>query len=100
MVSLEVIAQSADGKRLEIRASIEAPQRQDDGSWICQVEVAPLQEQRLAVRGVDSFHAVWLSCALILKLLTHLKSDGGELLNPDGSAFPLEAYLAGLGEQR
>jgi hypothetical protein len=48
------------------------------------------------VRGVDSFHAVWLACALVLKLLENLQADGWRLENPDGSEFPLEAYKAGL----
>ena len=100
MVKLEVVAVTGDGKRLPISARIEAPRQEDDGSWTCKVAVAPLQEQHLNVRGVDSFHAVWLSCSLILKLLAHLKSDGSRLLNPDGSVFPLEAYLAGLDEKR
>jgi hypothetical protein len=100
MVTLDVIASTADGKRLEIHTHIAAPQPQDDGSWLCRVAVAPLQDQSLEVRGVDSFHAVWLSCSLVLKLLTHLKAQGGELLNRDGSVFPLDAYLAGLEDKQ
>jgi hypothetical protein len=96
VVSLEVRARVAEGKDLAIRAEIAAPQRQADGSAICRVTVAPLQEQPLDVRGVDSFHAVWLACSLVLKLLTHVESAGAVLLNPDGSAFPLKLYLAGL----
>jgi hypothetical protein len=96
MVSLDVVARLPDGKELAIRAEISAPQREEDGSSMCQVSVAPLQDQTLDVRGVDSFHAMWLACSLVLKLLTHLKSAGAVLLNPDGSAFPLELYLAGL----
>ncbi len=53
----------------------------------------------VGVRGTDSFHAVWLVCALALKLLGNLKADGWQLLNPDESEFPLEAYLSGLGEK-
>jgi hypothetical protein len=98
MVTLDVVARMPDGKELAIRAEISAPERQADGSSLCRVNVAPLQDQALDVRGVDSFHAVWLSCALILKLLTHLRSTGAELFSPDGSAFPLEQYLAGLDE--
>ena len=79
---------------------IGAPQLQDDGSWLCRVEVAPLQEQALEVRGVDSFHATWLACSLILKLLAQLKDAGNRLENADGSDFPLEAYLAGLDGKR
>ena len=98
MVSLAVVARMADGKELAIRADIGLPERQEDGSSVCRVSVAPLQDQPLDVRGVDSFHAVWLACSLVLKLLGHLKSAGAALLNPDGSAFPLELYLAGLDE--
>src|ERR1700704_3669190 len=100
VASIEVIALSDDERRLDIRASIAAPQREDDGSWICRVVVAPLQEQALDVRGVDSFHALWLACSLILKLLTQLKDGGARLENADGSEFPLDAYLAGLDGKR
>ena len=99
IVSLAIVARLADGKELAIRAEMTAPQPQEDGSSICRVSVAPLQDQALEVRGVDSFHAVWLSCSLILKLLGHLKEAGAVLLNPDRSAFPLELYLAGLDER-
>jgi hypothetical protein len=100
MVSLEVLARMADGRELAIRAEIAAPERQPDGSAICRVSIAPLEAQALDVRGVDSFHAVWLACGLVLKLLASLKSAGAVLLTADGSAFPLELYLAGLGESK
>jgi hypothetical protein len=100
VVALEVVALASDDKRLPITAHIAAPQRQEDGSWVCRVEVAPLQDQALDVRGVDSFHAVWLACSLILKLLAQLKEAGTRLQNADGSDFPLDAYLAGLDGQR
>jgi hypothetical protein len=50
----------------------------------------------MSVKGVDSFHATWLACSLVLKLLGHLKDEGVALKVADGSAFPLEGYLAGL----
>jgi hypothetical protein len=43
---------------------------------------------------------MWLACSLVLKLLTHFRTAGAVLLNPDGSAFPLELYLAGLDEEQ
>ena len=98
MVSLNVVARMQDGKEIAIHVEIGAPQSQQDGSAICRVSVAPLEQQPLDVRGVDSFHAVWLACQLVLKLLAHLRSAGAELLGADGSAFPLDAYLAGLDE--
>ena len=102
IASIEVTALSGEGAQLQldIRASIGAPQRQSDGSWLCRVVVAPLQEQALDVRGVDSFHVLWLACSLILKLLTQLKDGGARLENADGSEFPLDAYLAGLDGKR
>ena len=102
VASIEVTALSGNGeqRRLDIRASIGAPQRQADGSWVCRVVVAPLQEQALDVRGVDAFHCLWLACSLILKLLTQLKDGGARLQHADGSEFPLDAYLAGLNGKR
>jgi hypothetical protein len=46
---------------------------------------------------VDSFHATWLACSLVLKLLGQLKQEGAALRSADGSEFPVDAYLAGLG---
>ena len=99
-MSLDIVAVTAEGRQLAISAGFGAPQLQDDGSWLCRVEVAPLQDQALEVRGVDSFHATWLACSLILKLLAQLKDAGNRLENADGSDFPLEAYLAGLDGKR
>ena len=42
MVNLAVVARMADGRELAIRADIAAPQRQEDGSSLCRVSVAPL----------------------------------------------------------
>lgn len=95
VASLEVVAVTPDGKRLNVTATIHEPFRDANGSWVSQVQVAPLHAQVVDVRGVDSFHAVWLACSLILKLLEHLKSGGGQLLNADGTEFPLQAYLSG-----
>ncbi len=100
MVDLEVIAVTPEGKEAPIRATIAAPQRAKDGSWVCKVKIKPLEAKALNVRGIDSFHAVWLSCSLILKLLSHLKATGGRLLNADRTEFPLEDYLAGLDQKK
>jgi len=61
------------------------------------VQVSPVHAGPMSVRGVDSFHATWLACSLVLKLLGQLKGEGVAPRQPDGSEFPLEAYLAGLG---
>ena len=97
MVKLDLVAVTPEGKEAPISAAFAAPSRAEDGSWSCLVEIQPFQAQGLRVRGVDSFHATWLACSLILKLLTELKASGHRLLNPDRTEFPLDAYLAGLG---
>jgi len=95
---LLVTAVLADGKRVELDARIRPPEEGDGGFWVAQVQIKPLQEKPLNVRGVDSFHAVWLACSLVLKLLTQLRDQGARLQNRDGSEFPLDAYLAGFDE--
>jgi len=95
---LLVTAVLADGKRVELDARIRPPEEGDGGFWVAQVQIKPLQEKPLNVRGVDSFHAVWLACSLVLKLLTQLRDEGARLQNRDGSEFPLDAYLAGFDE--
>src|SRR5258708_33869295 len=97
IASIEVTALSGEGAQLQldIRASIAAPQRQSDGSWLCRVVVAPLQEQALDVRGVDSFHALWLARSRVLKLLTQLNGGAARPENHEGSEVPLDASVAG-----
>jgi hypothetical protein len=96
VAALKVAAITAGGERVTLTARVGAPYSHRDGGFACAVEIAPLYAELEDVRGVDSFHAVWLACSLILKLLGHFKSQGGQLANEDGSEFPLEAYLTGL----
>jgi hypothetical protein len=100
VASLGVVAILEDGKRVDIAASIRPPHEAEGGQWIASVLIKPLQDKPMEVRGVDSFHAVWLACSLVLKLLAELKERGAKLENADGSDFPLEAYLAGLDGKR
>jgi hypothetical protein len=96
IATLEVIAVFTNGQEVGLSARIgrAAPH---DGAWVCPVELSPVYGEPMSVRGVDSFHTTWLACSLVLKLLGHLKAEGAALKAADGSAFPLEAYLAGLG---
>jgi hypothetical protein len=97
---LEVIGVRPDGERIELRAQIGRPREERDGRWACAIEIAPLAQQPDDVRGADSFHAIWLACALVLKLLDNLREEGWRLENADGSDFPLEDYKAGLAPGR
>jgi len=96
VAKLEVVGVRPEGERIELRAEIGRPREERDGRWACEIAIAPLKAID-DVRGADSFHAVWLSCALVLKLLENLKAEGWRLENDDGSDFPLESYRSGLG---
>jgi hypothetical protein len=97
VAKLEVVGVRETGERVELRLEIGRPREERDGRWACSIAIAPLKTQPDDVRGTDSFHAVWLACALVLKLLDNLKADGWSLQHRDGSAFPLDAYRSGLG---
>jgi hypothetical protein len=97
IVTLEVIAVFENAREVDITARIgRAEPDSAQGGWVCAVELAPVYKEPMNVRGIDSFHATWLACSLVLKLLGHLKGEGVALRHTDGSEFPLEAYLAGL----
>ena len=97
---LDVVGIRPDGERLELRAEIGRPREERDERWACSIAIAPLKAKLDDVRGADSFHAVWLACALVLQLLGNLKAEGWRLENADGSEFPLEEYKAGLAPRR
>lgn len=96
---LDVVGIRPEGERLALKAEIGRPREGRDGRWACPIAIAPLKSKLEEVRGTDSFHALWLACALVLKLLGNLKAEGWRLENADGSEFPLEAYRAGLGPE-
>lgn len=96
VAKLEVIGVRPDGERVPLKAEVGRPKEERDGRWACAIAIAPLETQPEDVRGADSFHAVWLALALVLKLLDNLKDEGWRLENADGSEFPLEDYKAGL----
>ena len=96
VAKLQVVGVRESGERVALTIQIGRPQEQRDGRWACEIAVAPLNAKLDAVRGTDSFHAVWLACSLALKLLDNLKAEGWTLENRDGSSFPLDAYRSGL----
>ena len=100
VAKLRVVGVRPDGGRLELKAEIGRPREERDGRWACAIEIAPLKAKLDDVRGADSFHAVWLACTLVLKLLENLKAEGWRLENADGSEFPIEEYKAGLAPGR
>lgn len=97
VASLEVVAVTAEGKELRLEVRIGRPYAEEEGSWACAVEVSPIYGELADIRGVDSFHALWLACSLVLKLLESFRSSGGKLYDSEGGEFPLEGYLSGLG---
>lgn len=97
IVFLQVTAVFENRREVDIGVRISRAQPDDKAGWVCQVQLSPVHAEPMIVRGVDSFHATWLACSLVLKLLGHLKSEGVALRQQDGSEFPLEGYLSGLG---
>ena len=100
IAKLEVVGVRPGGERLALRAEIGRPREERDGRWACSIAVAPLKSKLDDVRGTDSFHAMWLACALVLKLLDNLQAEGWRLENADGSEFPLDDYRAALAPRR
>ena len=96
IVTLAVNAVFPNGREVALTARIGRAQPEAKDAWVCPVEIVPVYAQPMSVKGVDSFHATWLACSLVLKLLAHLKAEGAALKATDGSELPLEAYLAGL----
>ena len=96
IVTLEVTAVFQKTKEVDMVVRIGRAAPEGDG-WTCLVELAPVYAQPMSVRGVDAFHATWLACSLVLRLLGQLKQEGAALRSADGSEFPVDAYLAGLG---
>jgi hypothetical protein len=96
VAKLEVVGVRPEGERIALKVEIGRPREERDGRWACSIAVAPLKTKLDDVLGADSFHAVWLACVLVLKLLGNLKDEGWRLENADGSEFPLEDYKAGL----
>jgi hypothetical protein len=97
IITLQVTAVFENRREVDIGARIGRAQADAAGGWVCQVQLSPVHDQPMSVRGVDAFHATWLACSLVLKLLGQLKSEGVRLRQQDGSEFPLEGYLVGLG---
>jgi uncharacterized protein DUF6968 len=96
VASLTVVA-TREGRQVTLKAEIGQPYQAEGGDWACPVALSPLYEKLADIHGVDSFHAIWLACSLVLKLLGHINADGWALAHDDGSEFPLESYLKGLG---
>ena len=95
VATLKIVAVHEGREELEITARIGQPRPGTDGAWVCPVQIAPLAEG-VEVRGIDAFHALWLGCSLVLKVLGSFRAEGWALAAEDGSPFPLDAYLAGL----
>ena len=98
IVSLQVTAVFEGDREVRIAAHIGRAAADPRGEgWACPVEITPVYEQPMSVKGVDAFHATWLAFSLLLKLLGQLKREGVALKSADGTEFPVDAYLAGLG---
>ena len=96
VASLDVVAITPEGRQVSLAVRIGKPARAESG-YACPVEISPIYGELADIRGVDSFHALWLACSLVLKLLESFKSSGGRLYDREGGEFPLAGSLSGLG---
>jgi hypothetical protein len=95
VAKMVVVGVRPDAQRVTLTVKIGRPYEEKD-AWACPIAIEPLHGKLADIRGTDSFHAVWLACALALKLLENLKAEGWRFEHEDGSEFPLEDYKAGL----
>ena len=95
VASSELIGVRVNGERFTISVRIGQPyERADEAAyWSCPISLEPLYSKLADQSGVDSFQALCLASRLAITLLAGFKADGGSLFNPDGTEFPLDAYV-------
>lgn len=93
---LEIYGIKHTGKKIKITAKIGKPYPEKSigkgDNWACPVSLEPLYKRLPDIVGVESFQALWLASNLILRLLQTFLNKGGQLVDEDGSRFPMEAY--------
>jgi hypothetical protein len=89
----ELVGVSADGARFALVLAIGRPYISGSSpeTWSCAVSLDPLYPRLPDQVGTDSFQALVLATNTALDLLLSFKADGGRVLFPDGSEYPIEA---------
>ena len=97
---LEIFGIPKDGARIKITAKLGKPYLVlGDGAleeWACPVSLEPLYSRLHDAHGGGSFQALCLASNLVLSLLEAFVEKGGQLVQDDGTRFPLEAFSFGV----
>jgi len=84
----------ASGERVLIIAEIGLPFQTADGFWQTPVALHGLDGRLSDICGEDSMQSLSLAVKMVHRRLASVIESGGQLLDSEGSEFPLEAYFA------
>src|ERR1700730_7217172 len=93
VASDDITAVKPNGDRITIEVRVGMPYQRGVDEWGCPVSLSPLFNNIHDAVGGSSFQSICLALALVLKLLTHFREDGGVLSHDDGTPYPLEAHF-------
>ena len=89
----EVIHVPASGERVSIVVEIGQPYQSPDGFWRTPVALHGLDGRLCDICGQDSLQSLSLAVEMVHRRLASLVEVGEQLLDSEGSEFPLEAYF-------
>jgi hypothetical protein len=89
----EVIRVKASGERVFIVAEIGQPYQSPDGFWCTPVALHGMDGRLCDICGEDSLQSLSLAVEMVHRRLASLVEAGEQLLDSEGSEFPLEAYF-------
>ena len=91
----ELVRVRASGERVSIVAEIGQPYQTADGFWRTPVALHGLDGRLCDICGEDSLQSLSLAVEMVHRRLASIVEDGEQLLDSEGSEFPLQAYFAG-----
>lgn len=90
----ELVRVRTSGERVSIVAEIAQPYQTSDGFWRTPVALHGLDGRLCDICGEDSLQSLSLAVEMVHRRLASLVETGEQLLDLEGSEFPLDAYFA------
>ena len=90
----ELVHVRTSGERVSIVAEVGQPYQTPDGFWGTPVALHGLDGRLCDICGEDSLQSLSLAVEMVRRRLASVVEAGGQLLDSEGSEFPLEAYFA------
>ena len=90
----EVTHVRASGERVSIVVEIGHPYQTPDGFWRTPVALHGLDGRLSDISGDDSLQSLALAVEMVRRRLASVIEAGDQLLDSEGSEFPLEAYFS------